>query len=171
MSRARTIRMALSLLPLSLLVGATAVSGQTTVEESRKMAGEIHAQAMALLSQSTFHLDDLPELVKLHGESAYLRDWQDPEAFHCWSTQGNLLYHVGEYEAAAAFLDAAAHVALSNGDPVTAAQAYLDAAWVMREVNRHEEARTLLRKAHDLRVSADMSASDRREIDRRIIVR
>lgn len=171
MSRVRTARTALTLLPLTLLLGATAASGQTTVEESRQMADEIHARAMTLMQQSTFNLDDLPQLIDLHGESAYLRDWKDPEAFHCWSTQGSLLYHVGEYEAAASFLDAAGNVALTHGDPVSAAQAFLDAAWIMRELDRNDEARVLMRKAHDLRLSADMTPRDRREIDSRIIVR
>lgn len=171
MTRALTTRMALAALPAALLLSAATASAQATVEESRKMAGELHAQAMELMQQSTFHLDDLPALVDLHGQSAYLRDWQDPEAFHCWATQGSLLFHVGEYEAAASFLDAAGNVALANGEPATAAQAFLDAAWVMRELDRNEEARILLRKAHDLRVNAEMTPRERREIDRRISAR
>jgi hypothetical protein len=169
MSSTRPLRATL-FLPVALLLGAATLSAQTTVEETRKMADEIHARAMSVAGE-TIQLHELPAVVTLHGESAYLRDWQDPKAYECWTLQANLLAHVGEYEAAAAFLDAAANLALSQGQPGLAAQAWLDAAFVMRSADQDVQARTLARKAWDLRGSAELSALEQEEIDRRVIVR
>ncbi len=169
MYRARSLRAAL-LLPVAVLLGVASLSAQTSVEEARKLADELHAQAMSVAGES-MRLDELAEMVRLHGESAYLRDWQDPKAYECWSLQGTLLAHLGEYEAAASFLDAAAALALSHGEPGLAAQAWLDAAHALNAANRRAEARTLVRKAHELRASAELTRAEAEEIDRRIIVR
>jgi tetratricopeptide (TPR) repeat protein len=155
--------------PVAVLLGAAGLSGQSSVEETRAMADEIHHRSMAIAEEMNA-LADLPRVVYLHAESAYLRDWADPKAFECWSTQGLLLAHIGEFDAAAAFLHAAGNVAWSRGDLTAASEAYVNAAWALKEAGRIEEARHLVRLSEEFQPAVEFSAAEPYHLDLENIV-
>jgi tetratricopeptide (TPR) repeat protein len=157
-----------------LILGAVFVpldlSAQATGLDARERADVLHARAM---TAATFvnHIDDVRLIAQMHEESAALRDGSDPRAFDCWRMQARLLYATGEYDQAVAYLKDAAEVALNFGSPGPAAHTLLDAAAVLDEQGRQDEAQALIRRAQELTTWNELTSSDQRRIEQRIAIR
>lgn len=157
-----------------LLLGAllVPVAGQAQVDEAdlRAQADHLHALAMTA-AEFINHQDDAGLIARMHGEAAKLRDRWDPRAFHCWRLQASLLDAAGEPEEALVYLEDAAEVAMEQGVPAWAAHAMLDAAGLLQELGRRNEAQILIQRAHRLSLGGGMTSAQQREIQERIRVR
>ena len=157
-----------------LIVGAVFVplglNAQATELDARERADLYHARAMTA-APFVNHTDDVRLIVQMHEESAALRDGSDPRAFDCWTMQARLLYATGEYDQAVAYLKDAAEVALAFGSPGPAAHTLLDAAAVLDEQGRQEEAQALVRRAQELTTRDELTSSMQRRIEQRIAIR
>jgi tetratricopeptide (TPR) repeat protein len=162
-------------LPAALFfVGAVLVplsgEGQVTGVDAREKANHLHAVAMTAAG-FVDHQDAMPIIARLHAESAALREWDDPHAYDCWRLQAALLHAIGEYDEALAYLENAAAVALAKGAPGLAAHTFLDAASVLDDQGRMDEAQVLIRRAHELIARDELTSAEQRRIERRIMVR
>lgn len=158
------------LLVLGMLFTPLFIKAQVEEPGSQDQADLLHARAMTAAAFIT-HVDDVAIIVRMHEESASLRDGSDPRAFDCWVVQAALLHHIGEYDQAVSYLKRAADLALDFGSPGPAAHALLDAAAVRKAQGLHGEADGLTRSAWELSTRSELSATEQRQIERRIVVR
>jgi tetratricopeptide (TPR) repeat protein len=155
---------------LGLFLPPLSVEAQFEDPDAYALANHRHAVAMtaATFIQSQ---EDMPIIVRLHAEAAKLRDRDDPRAVDCWRLQAGLLHGIGKHEEALAYLEDAATLALAWGAPELAAHVHLDAAGVLNELGRKNEARDLIQTAQQLSTRAELTVAGQRRIHERIRVR
>lgn len=156
---------------LFLAVAAIPFSGEGQLAgvDAHDKANHLHAVAMTA-AEFVDRVEAFPVIARLHGESAALRSWRDPHAYECWRLQAALLHAIGEHDEALGYLERAATAALTWGMPGPAAHTFLDAAGILEDLGRTDEAQALIRRAHRLTARDELSPAEQRGIERRIAV-
>ena len=151
------------LLAIAALPTAAAAQYQLPVLVSSVKADSLHEAAVALVTAHRWR-----DAARLHRESAALRSADDPLAFRCLSDAAALAYAVHDRTAARNDMAEAAGQALSRGDLSSAAQAYLDAAWIAQEQKNPRQVWELGHRAEMLAASPLLAERDRMAILQRI---
>jgi hypothetical protein len=108
------------------------------------------------------------DAARLHRRSAELRAPDDPQGFRCYQAASQLGYAVGNLSGSRTDMTRAANQALTRGDLLNAALAYVDAAWVAQAQNKPSKVWDLGRRAEMLAASPLLGSADRRAILGRI---
>jgi len=108
------------------------------------------------------------EAVKLFLKAAELRAPADPMRVSDLVMASRLSFYRGDAEKARALMERAADEALTYGDVVTAAQTYLDAAFLAQEAKDRESVKRLAKRAEQLSNSPLLAADQRANIRRRV---
>jgi tetratricopeptide (TPR) repeat protein len=103
----------------------------------------------------------------LEQASALLPD-DDPRASGTLHVAGLTLYQLRQYRRALLLLEAAADLANERGSLSEAADTYLEAAFIAREINARLDAQRLLDRAYSVTTNSQMPEAERRRIRRRI---
>ena len=140
---------------------ATAVSAQSFQVED---PAELEERAEGYLDE----MDRWGRAADLYRQAAELRDAGDPVAISNLKTAARLEFYNGSERQALRDLEYAAQRALAIGDVVTAANAFVDAAWVAGSDGHGQEARALVERAQLLALSPLISSEDRSEIENRL---
>ena len=146
------------------------LNGQTafrTTRASLTRALELHESAVALYAAPK----RAAEAAGLHIEEAQHRASTDPEAVEALIMAGNLFNYAQRPVSARRTLEQAAERALAMGDVRTAAQAYLNAAFIAHESGNRYEVQRLGRKAVLLMESPLLEPRDRSSIRNRFKVK
>jgi hypothetical protein len=106
---------------------------------------------------------------RMHERSAELRSAEDPRAATSLRTAAELRYYSGDSRAAANLMERAALQAAARGDVVTAANAYVDAGIIARELKQPERAADFGRRAEILMTSPLLSGAQRAALQGRIV--
>jgi len=104
----------------------------------------------------------------LYRRAAELRSESDPEGAESLHSSGRLYFYAGRLEESVRTLRSSGEAFLALGDVVSAAGAFLDAAWVAVRAGQGVEARALARRARLLASSPLLDAMDRSAILQRI---
>ena len=150
------------LLTLGLPAAASAQYQLPTLTSAAR-ADSLHEAAIALAAAHRWG-----DAARLHRRSAELRDADDPLGYRCLKEAAALVYATGDRSRARADLAAAASQALARGDLRSAADAYLDAAWIAQEQGNPRKVWELGHRAEMLADAPLLDASDRAAILRRI---
>ena len=144
---------------------AAQVSAKASVPPSRTArAIELQEQAIALHAQPARAVD----AARLHKQSAYLRNRNDPEAVQSLAMAAHLFGYAKRPIEARRTMEEAADRALAMGDVVRAAQAYVEASFFADKQKNRQEAERLGRKALLLAGSPLLAAEQRSAIMKRI---
>jgi tetratricopeptide (TPR) repeat protein len=108
------------------------------------------------------------ELVELSVQAAREATLDDPYRVDDLYLAGVLAARLGRLDESARYLEEAATAALEMGDPAKAAQSYLLAAAVAKEIGRHENADHLILHARMLRQSGLLGDAECHCVDQRI---
>ena len=103
----------------------------------------------------------------LEQASALLPD-DDPRASGTLHVAGRTLYQLRHYRRALQLLECAADLANEHGSLGEAADIYLEAAFIAREINARMDAQHFLDRAFSVTTNAQMPEPERRRIRRRI---
>lgn len=125
---------------------------------------EMEAEAIRLETDK----DRWDDAADLYRQAARLRDAGTLEAARNYVKAGRLAYYAGEHRTAMFDLRNAGENAVAAGDVVTAARAYLDAAWIAVELEQGELARDLTLRASRLTASPLLSDEDRQYFQARV---
>lgn len=120
-----------------------------------------------LAREATEDLKTFPEAVKMYHEAAELRG-ESPEAVQDLIQAAHLSFYLGDESAAIAGLAKAGRAARSWDDVLTAADAFLDAAWVAQDRGWARQAIRLAAEAEELSHSHLISSAHRHQILERI---
>jgi hypothetical protein len=126
-----------------------------SADDSRQ-AHELVTQAASLLDRP----DEYGRAARLYREAAHLIE-NSPETVDHLIMAGHLSFYDGDDGDALNDLREGAEAALAFGDVATAAEAFLDAAWVAQHANRNRTAVELARRGERLANSPLLSQSDR----------
>ena len=151
------------LLAIAALPSVGAAQYQLPVLVSSVKADSLHKAAVAYVAAHRWH-----DAARLHRESAALRSSDDPLAFRCLSDAAALAYAVNDRTAARNDMADAAGQALARGDLSSAAQAYLDAAWIAQEQKNPRQVWEMGHRAEMLAASPLLAERDRVAILQRI---
>ncbi len=124
---------------------AQAISDNSDESQRAEQAYELEQQAK-VASQS---VRDFSRAAYLYRQAAEARG-DSPEAVEDLIMAGTLAYYVGRKGQAISDLAQAGDQALAWGDVVTAAESFLDAAWIAQAEGRNDRALELGRKAERL---------------------
>ena len=127
-------------------------------------ADELHLEAVALYESP----ERWAEAARLHEEAAKKLLANDARAFAAYDRAARLFFYAGEYEDARRNMERAANVAVATGDVVTAAHAYIDAAFITLWEGRSGKQGDLTRRAERLSLSDLVDAAERDAILGRI---
>jgi tetratricopeptide (TPR) repeat protein len=127
-------------------------------------ADELHLQAIALYEYPERWL----EAARLHERAASKLPEKDARSFAAYDRAARLYFYAGDYMDARKDMEKAANVALATGDVVTAAHAYIDAAFITLWEGPSGKLGELTRKAELLSQSDLVDDEDRDEIRSRI---
>ena len=165
MTPALSSRLAVAGVLLATLVLPAAASAQYQLPTltSAARADSLHEAAIALAAAHRWS-----DAARLHRRSAELRDADDPLAYRCLKEAAALVYATGDRSRARADLAAAASQALARGDLRSAADSYLDAAWIAQEQGNPRQVWELGHRAEMLADAPLLGASDRAAILQRI---
>jgi hypothetical protein len=128
-------------------------------------AEALEAQANALLSTFPFQF---PRIAQLYEKAAHLRPEHDPIRVRNLLFSGKAYHHARRLEASRRNLTLAAETAVRYGELVTAAHAFLDAAFVAVEQKDMAEASRLATRAACLSRSSLIAVGDASNIRRRL---
>ena len=151
------------LLAIAALPTAATAQYQLPVLVSSVKADSLHEAAIAYVAAHRWR-----DAARLHRQSAALRTPDDPLAFRCLSDAAALAYAVNDRTAARNDMAEAAGQALARGDLSSAAQAYLDAAWIAQEQKNPHQVWALGHRAEMLAASPLLAERDRMAILQRI---
>jgi hypothetical protein len=152
-----------------LLAGPIAATGTQMEEDGpsdRVTADptELETQARSLFSSPTRYA----EAVRLFVKAAELRDIGDPQRVKNLTMASRLTYYRGDTGDALDLMRRAADEAMSTGDVLAAAHAFMDSAHLAHEIGRTGVASELLKKAEMLSYSPLIAQDDREHIRLRI---
>jgi tetratricopeptide (TPR) repeat protein len=153
---------------LAILLGvATAANAQTNGSNGNTTniprAEALEAQAVALYPGLNH-----ARVAKLYEQAARLRPDDDPRRVYDLRFAGHMYQRVHKLSASRRNLTLAAETALQYGDLVTAAHAFVDAAWVALEQQDIQAAIRLVQKAECLSHSPLISLVDARALRARL---
>ena len=151
------------LLAIAALPTAATAQYQLPVLVSSVKADSLHEAAVAYVAAHRWR-----DAARLHRQSADLRAPDDPLAFRCLSDAAALAYAVNDRTGARNDMAEAAGQALARGDLSSAAQAYLDAAWIAQEQKNPRQVWELGHRAELLAASPLLAEPDRMAILQRI---
>jgi hypothetical protein len=103
----------------------------------------------------------------LEEASALLPD-EDPRASGTLHVAGRTLYQLRQYKRALRLLECAADLANERGSLGEAADIYLEAAFIAREINARMDAQHFLDRAFSVTTNPQMREHERRRVRRRI---
>jgi hypothetical protein len=156
---------------VAMLTLAPVLSFDGAAAQSAAVSGGAEVERADLLAEHG------RQLAKFHGDyaqaSRYLRvaaelRGGDAIAVKELLEAGHLSYYGGEWVDAMYTLASAGRMALKVGDAATAAEAYLDAAWVAHRAGKEDVAREFLITGEDLIDSGVVSPEDRASLRSRI---
>ncbi|MFQ5746534.1 MAG: hypothetical protein ACE5HF_04860 [Gemmatimonadota bacterium] len=127
-------------------------------------ADALHARAIRLYETPA----RWTEAAQLHLRAARSLAKNDARSFQGFDRAARLLYYTGDFAGARRAMEKAAGVARATGDLVTAAHAYLDAAFISVHEGYSARKRALLAEAEALSESELVADSDRNGILARI---
>jgi hypothetical protein len=139
--------------------------GATPAEAARR-AAELHQQAMDAGSVGKWR-----RAAALHKRAAALHSAEDPRGARCLELAANFAYYGGDRPSARVLLETAADQALARGDLATAADAYLKAGLVARDLGDRPGEAAHARRAKLLAASPLLSEAQRAGITARIVTR
>ena len=145
------------------LPAAASAQYQLPTLTSAARADSLHEAALVLVAKHRWG-----DAARMHRRSAELRDADDPLGFRCLKDAAALVYATGDRSGARADMAAAASQALARGDLRSAADAYLDAAWIAQEQKNPRQVWQLGHRAEMLADSPLLGLSDRTAIMQRI---
>jgi hypothetical protein len=154
---------AILLLATAGLPGAAAAQYRLPTIVSSVKADSLHEAAVGLAAAGRWR-----DAARLFRRSAEFRAAEDPLGPKCLTEAAALAHAAGDRSAARADMAHAAERALARGDLTTAAQAYLDAAWIAQEQQNPRQVWELGHRAEILAGSPLLSESDRGAILQRI---
>ena len=152
----------------ALVAGPTALHAQS-VRSTRP--DDAHAKALVLRTKAVALYDQpkrFSEAARLHVQEANYRTARDVEGVEALAMAARLFKYANRLFDARMAMEQAADRALTIGDVVRAAHAYLDAAFVARSAGQQQEITRLVSKAHLLADSPLLSSTDRINIRKRI---
>ncbi len=164
-TRTRWALAALAGLLLSAPSVAQAQSSSTVSDEAQREA-EAH-EMVVKAEKASQDIGSFREAALLYRQAAEILG-DHPEAAHHLVQAGRLAYYTGREGQAIQDFEAAGEQALAWGDVVTAAQSFLDAAWVAAEEHRGSQALTLARRAEKLSSSPLIQRQERMALLSRI---
>ncbi len=123
-------------------------------------ADELHLEAVALYETP----ERWTEAARLHEQAAGELAPKDARAFAAYDRAARLYFYAGDYADARRNMERAANVAVATGDVVTAAHAYIDAAFITLWEGRSGKEGELTRRAELLSGSDLVGGAERDEI-------
>lgn len=123
-------------------------------------ADELHLEAAALYETP----ERWAEAARLHEQAARKLAPNDARTFLAYDRAARLYFYAGEYTNARSNMERAANVAVATGDVVTAAHAYIDAAFITLWEGRSGKQDDLTRRAALLSESGLVEGAERDEI-------
>ena len=123
-------------------------------------ADELHLEAIALYETP----ERWAEAARLHELAASKLNSHDARNFAAYDRAARLYFYAGEYAKARQNMERAAAVAIATGDLVTAAHAYIDAAFITLWEGRSGEQGQLTREAERLSASELVGDAEREQI-------
>ena len=123
-------------------------------------ADELHLEAVALYEFP----ERWAEAARLHEQAARKLAHNDAQSFAAYDRAARLYFYAGEYANARRSMERAAGVAIATGDLVTAAHAYIDAAFITLWEGRSGAQGELTRQAERLSASELIGEAERDEI-------
>ena len=124
----------------------------------------LHQQAIALYEFP----DRWLEAAELHKEAADNLPRNDAGQFFGYSRAGLLFFYTGEFDDARRSMEDAAEVAAATGDIFTAANAFVDAAFVATAEGYAGKRREMVREARELSESVWLTPEEKADILERI---
>ncbi len=127
-------------------------------------ADRLHAAAEALPTETRFW----KKAARLHEESATRRAATDPMSVSCLRTAAFLRFYAGEPRTAVELMEQAATRASEMGDVVTAANSYVDAAFIAQGLHQADRTAALRERAERLSHSPLLEEAQRESIRTRL---
>lgn len=143
---------------------AVPATAQTTYKADGLKAVELESQARQL----TTNVRGFSSAASLYRKAASLRVEGDPQGIRDLIQAGRLYFYVGKTGRATDSLASAGRIAIQFGDVVTAAQAYLDAAYAADANGDRTKAFDLATRAQKLAQSPLIDAAERSALLARI---
>jgi hypothetical protein len=137
---------------VAAVLAPAALAGQNTKEATR-----LEADALSLSESPS----DLGKAADLFREAASLRPAGDPTALRDLVQAARFSFYSGKHERALKDFAAAAETALRFGDVFSAAESFLDAAWVAQQVRDGTQAAHFAGRARELSASPGLRETDR----------
>jgi hypothetical protein len=167
--RSYPIILAVTIAAASLSPNQSEAQSRTSIKSSQPVdritrATELQKQAVALHGQPA----RAAEAARLHKQSAYSRNRNDPEAVQSLAMAAHLFGYAKRPIEARRTMEEAAERALAMGDVVRAAQAYVEASFFADKQENRAEMERLGRKALLLAGSPLLAADQRDAIMKRI---
>ena len=165
-------------LPLGALLGVIAAPLAASAQQmpptivtasAVSEARALHEEAVAMGHAGTSRPKDMKRQAAMHLRAARLRGDEHPDNQECLHTAANLLYSAGSTRDAFEVLKRAADQAMSRGDVVSAAGAYLDAGLLATQLRQPEEAWRLGHKGELLAGSPLLSPEQRDALRARVV--
>lgn len=156
---------------LVLATSGAPAAAQTQLAMSTRSSGpiekaeELERQAEALYTQP----DRYADAARLHMRAVELRPVGDPERIRGLAMAGRLFFYAGKVEDALGAMEQGATAALSAGDVLNAANAFVDASHLAGQLGRVQDAERLNERARLLTNSPLLSETDRRHIAGRLL--
>jgi tetratricopeptide (TPR) repeat protein len=144
--------------------GAAIIALVTALQAAPAQAQDKAAKASELEYQAQEYaadVDGFGKAASLYRKAANLRLEGDPQGIRDLIKAGRLWFYVGRADRAAADLAKAGRIAHEYGDVVTAARAYLDAAWAADASGNGARAFDLATKAQRLAQSPLLARQER----------
>ncbi len=151
-----------AVLGLAVMASAQPITAQET---SIERATQLEAKAQSLLAD----MEDWGDAGKLLREAAMARPDGDPQAIQDLRQAAKLAYYTGEEKQAMRQLEALGSRALNEGDVLTAATSFAEAAWIAAHEGEGAKALELSERAQKLSHSPLLAAADRRSIRDRFV--
>jgi hypothetical protein len=154
-------RWALTAMAGLLLSAPSVAQAQSSTTVSDEADREARAHEMVVKAEEASQdINSFREAAFLYRQAAETLG-DHPESAHNLVQAGRLAYYTGREGQAIDDFEAAGESALAWGDVVTAAESFLDAAWVAAGENRGSEALTLARRAEKLSSSPLIQRQER----------
>lgn len=154
-----------NLLPLVTILAALTPQGAAAQSSAAPPSPSRAAELIARAEHARTRPADRAAL--LEQASALLPD-SDPRASGTLHSAGQTLYRLGKYKRALQLLECAADLANERGSLSEAADTYLEAAFIAREINARVDAQHFLDRAFSVTTNSEMPEHERRRIRRRI---
>jgi hypothetical protein len=150
----------------SLIVAAGALPlAAQDAEPDIERAEALEARAASMLE----NLERPNRAAGLYRQAAGIRGDSDAMKVENLRMASRLGYYAGRQRRAMQDAAAAAHLALRQGDVISASHAYLDAAWIAVEIGEPQRAEHFVREARILTASPLLAEAEREAIRARIV--